>query len=1014
SAVDTVVAKINEVLVEDLFGDDDSIVNNDGGSDEPFDVATLNDPWLCNLEPRWDDFGDAEPTNDGYAWPQITDLYENDFGAGGLYDPQIEDPDPATWGPSWSYLQVGDSRTPVKIIGPKDRTYTVNVSGPVWAKEFAGARADADGDGVADSRWTQIPGLTTSRGEPVFAAVRIIDNCAMLNLNGAHCFYQEPYDSADPISPFEKPWFEDDVDFSAVPPVIYHDNQTSGSGRYLTEINYLPFLRGSDLTASIFYNPDPLGSPESGEDWYQLMTARGFGDVSNPIAPEDSHTALMNIESSVAGFQFFDIGDELELRNRFLLTSKAESRIEHKDIANYTLDSGGGRYSALKVPREDKVENGKPHIDRWYWRVNPDNFDEWSGAVPDEHYKYDRRHVCTVYSYDRNLRKGQYPLLMADIRAYILANGVPVGFASQEDYEDYLLSFYAPKGAVTTNIEDSYAVQPYNNVETRKRILHLLFAFREYFLPDNFWALPLADQSTETRKAAFKAAQIVANLIDYSDDDAPNSQIPGESEGPFYHIDYGQQANIDCTFITEDIIDDMITEVSTAILGVPIVFDFGLNATDIVFGYEKQPFISEIYAKWTENNPFPDEVDDTLDEIAIEVLNPYSQTLDMEGWKLKIGTGPFAKEFVFTSDAKWDVPEMNSGYRAVYYGSAMVSAVGVNYGSVPNLDFLKTLYYDPNSTIDIQLLRPAPAKSGVLFLTVDSVSDTDMRTILNQTPDGAYSLQRDDDNWKFISGYFAPRIATPAGYQLGSPNNDANLPGNGFQIGVAAKADEGLPLCRWHELEVLSLNGYSSDPNVAFTEILADPNNAPYHFDLAGDPNNVLDYITTINRPDLGSLPGRININTAPVHVIAAAIPPTLADPNAAIPGETVTFSALQLAEAIINRRNTIGPYQKISDLLSISEFKQYIGSQVWGGDPNSGNVGSQSIDNDIEEEHWILSNLANKLTVRSDVFTAYILVRLGEGGPQRRMIGIFDRSQVWTKNDRPKLVALHPVPDPR
>jgi hypothetical protein len=29
-------------------------------------------------------------------------------------------------------------------------------------------------------------------------------------------------------------------------------------------------------------------------------------------------------------------------------------------------------------------------------------------------------------------------------------------------------------------------------------------------------------------------------------------------------------------------------------------------------------------------------------------------------------------------------------------------------------------------------------------------------------------------------------------------------------------------------------------------------------------------------------------------------------------------------------------------------------------------------------------------------------------------MIGIFDRSGVWDKTDRPKLVALHPVPDPR
>ena len=193
------------------------------------------------------------------------------------------------------------------------------------------------------------------------------------------------------------------------------------------------------------------------------------------------------------------------------------------------------------------------------------------------------------------------------------------------------------------------------------------------------------------------------------------------------------------------------------------------------------------------------------------------------------------------------------------------------------------------------------------------------------------------------------------------------------------------------------------------SSILADAGTTQYYFDLENDVPSILDYVNTINRPDLGTLPGRININTAPVHVIAAAIPPTLADPNAADPAETVGFSALQLAQKIVEGR----PYQKISDLLNISEFKQYIGSQTWA-DPDAGNVGAQSIADDIEEEHWILSNLANKFTVRSDVFTAYILVRLGEDGPQRRMIGIFDRSQVWDKNDRPKLIALHPVPDPR
>ena len=89
-------------------------------------------------------------------------------------------------------------------------------------------------------------------------------------------------------------------------------------------------------------------------------------------------------------------------------------------------------------------------------------------------------------------------------------------------------------------------------------------------------------------------------------------------------------------------------------------------------------------------------------------------------------------------------------------------------------------------------------------------------------------------------------------------------------------------------------------------------------------------------------MPGRININTAPVHVIAAAIPPTLADPNAADPTKVVGFSALQLAQAIVDNR----PYQKLSDLLTkVTEFGQYDTGGAWEDE----NVGMQSIEDDIE-----------------------------------------------------------------
>ena len=992
SAVDSVVAKIKEVLMQDLFGNNNIIVDGDSVFDEPYDAAGNGDRWLASLEPY---AGIDTLGNPAYFWRRITDLYGNNFGNVplGYYDPQSQQSDfsaidPAEWNGSYPELAVDAIDTLVKVIKPHDRTYPVNPTAPAgWAKDFAGARADADGDGVADSRWVQVPGLTTSRGEPVFAAIRIIDNCAMLNLNTAHCFYEASY--SDGISFFDKPWYE-----NAVIAAPYHDNGGTGSGRYLTEINYLSFLRGRDLNGNIY------DGSTAGDDWYNLMLAKGFWDTINglPLSPQICQDIVMNIENPVSGFQFFDIGDELELRNRYLLTSGTEAKFERPDVANFTLDSGSTDYAALKVPRD----NGGNTINIWKERIEPANFDAWAGGpIP---YKYDRRHVCTFYSYDRMIRRGQYPLLAPNF------DGLATALAWTPQQKQQAAKVFWPVGPVTTNIQTPFVnykyddttpsilhpyAGPYNNVETRRKILHLLFAFREYFYDQN---------GGDPAEAAKSAAQVVANLIDYSDDSSDNTGAATDTQGPFYDSAYGDQANVDCTFITKDIIDDMIAEVSTAYgVVIPPAFDFGLPAGDIVFGYEKQPFISEVFTDW----------DGTLGQsnalkaIGIEMVNPYSQTLDMENWAVKVGKNAI---FTLNNDPTWDIPEINSG-RAVYHGNypvpASMTISGIASPNISDLDTLDTLFFDAADNVEILLLRPTPQwvsnNLGIDYIVVDRVSDYDMRSVLGT--DGSYSLHRDDDDWKFVSGkHNTTSVTTP--YELGTENSNTIAGVEGFQIGVA---DDGLGLCRWHELETLGIYGNgpeTSDPNAVLTvtSILADPNTDPAHFDLTGSSSDLLDYIATINRPDLGTLPGRVNINTAPKHVIAAAIPPTLADPNIPFTGPS-GFSALNLADAIVAGR----PYHKLSDLLSnVSQMKLFIDQT------DNTNAGMQSIEDDIEEEHWILSNLANKFTVRSDVFTAYILVRLGAEGPQRRMIAIFDRSQVWDTTDRPKLVALHPVPDPR
>jgi hypothetical protein len=67
-----------------------------------------------------------------------------------------------------------------------------------------------------------------------------------------------------------------------------------------------------------------------------------------------------------------------------------------------------------------------------------------------------------------------------------------------------------------------------------------------------------------------------------------------------------------------------------------------------------------------------------------------------------------------------------------------------------------------------------------------------------------------------------------------------------------------------------------------------------------------------------------------------------------------------------------------------------------------------------FEERDVIFDRISNLITVRSDVFTAYILVRIGTDGPQKRVVAIFDRSGVTPTGGKVKIVAIQQVPDPR
>jgi hypothetical protein len=135
-----------------------------------------------------------------------------------------------------------------------------------------------------------------------------------------------------------------------------------------------------------------------------------------------------------------------------------------------------------------------------------------------------------------------------------------------------------------------------------------------------------------------------------------------------------------------------------------------------------------------------------------------------------------------------------------------------------------------------------------------------------------------------------------------------------------------------------------------------------------------------------------------------------------------VLFRSYDLARAIVDKRETRGGYKSIGELMADANGSTdnigYYGSQSFAtissispvlmtpNDPNNDDV--------FEKRDLIFARISNLVTVRSDVFTAYILVRIGQNGPQKRVIAILDRSAVTPSGGKVKIIAVQPVPDTR
>ena len=123
---------------------------------------------------------------------------------------------------------------------------------------------------------------------------------------------------------------------------------------------------------------------------------------------------------------------------------------------------------------------------------------------------------------------------------------------------------------------------------------------------------------------------------------------------------------------------------------------------------------------------------------------------------------------------------------------------------------------------------------------------------------------------------------------------------------------------------------------------------------------------------------------------------------------------------AIVSDRDMNGAYRSVGDLRRVYALGDIADSSVdqaqnlFTETPAGPDFSDDTALNDFEEGNLIFARISDLVTVRSDVFTAYILVRIGADGPQRRVLAILDRSGVLRPEDKVNVTALQPMPDAR
>ncbi len=916
-AVETVIAKISQELALDVPGVADP-------NEEYYDYPGPANRWLASLEPYLERDPD-KAEDDIYYWRQISDVtgYINqNWGVAAQQNVPV--------------VPLNLSTTKYVREYPEIRLDLHPVTGELVLVEQS---ADTDGDGIADAKWIPLYNITSSKGKTIYAAIRIVDNAAMLNVNTACKF-----------DPCEVPLFRERIDGSSQMQI-----NLAGLARFGDDVDTIH-------TARCDTSDDP-NDPNNRNNWNTF-----------------ENNMLWRIESPASGYLPFDISDELELRYRYCISSRAQTRLESLWNCTVGLDA-----PIPKVP----------------YGGSSGTLEDWQKCVTDpydpNHYYY-KRHLLTTYNIDR--------IIAPDCRKMININDETNTVEELEELYRSLLRSIDPAivGPLRWQTEARFAQLAVNIID---------FADRDDINNDGFLdpncVTTLVDPCGITHYG-FEAQPFITEIGMKSKPGSIYCAV--ELYNPFserinlsdFEIELiYEEPNSTDTVLTVSFGSGDIIERDGYFVVANRLSEFDIYPRTRARQDRRLRFFGNWQPPGGRKPPIvggPDRKPPTL------TTRPVGDGIVFLRRRV-VSTGEWIYVDRQVVDPNW-VPRDDEryfgrddrGWHVIY--QILAEDVSNSYGSLGrrNLVDLAELsghnfsFYLPNPTIK----PPYPTMEPQTYTKLLTVGDiTRILTIGHGT----------------------------------SP--DSTIGEKLWEIGQLWEADK-------KEEYKVRLNLQDPNHRNVFQYLTVfDPSTD----DIDNDNDGFKDVDDTFS-PEW-KIPGRININTAPWYVIAQLpwMRPEIAQAIVAyrdklrLPVDYRQSATIEpapdsrfLATNIFGLREDPG-FASIGELnfviagdynYRIEGYRldnidlgcEFIGHPGFPDLTTDGLGLGDGVVDDFEERDIIFSRISNLVTVRSDVFTAYILVRIGTDGPQKRVIAILDRSDVYSGKDKVRLVALHYVPDPR